>query len=70
MKKEFITNDEYLPLAEKLWTFITEQYPQEPTAQEFAVVIGALEAVKFGITKTLEEQGHRFMVMHQNENPQ
>jgi hypothetical protein len=70
MKKTMVTKETYMPLAEKIWGFIASQYQKEPSPEEFAVILGAIEAVKFGITKTLDGGGHRFMVMHQNENPQ
>ena len=56
MKKTSVTNEQYLPLANKLWDFISSQYEKEPTPEEFAVIIGALKAVEFGITKMLEEK--------------
>lgn len=70
MKQSMITKEEYMPLAEKLWEFISSQYVKEPTPHDFAVILGAVEAVKFGITATLEKGGNQFMIMHENKNPQ
>lgn len=69
MKKEFITNDSYLPMAKKIWGFISSHFEQEPSVNELASIIGSLEAVKFGINKTLKEMGHEIIILP-NENEQ
>jgi len=57
------TKEQYGDLAEEILGFICGKYPGEPSPQEWAIILGAIEAVRYGIKKTLEERGHKIFEM-------
>jgi hypothetical protein len=66
-KKSVIRSHQYIPLAEKLWEFLTTHYSNEPTPEQYTIIIGALEAVKLGILGRIKEQGQKVVVVHNKE---
>lgn len=70
MKKEMITKEMYLPLAEKVMELMLKEYPTNPSAHDFGVMLGALAAVKFGIDETLKDYGHTYSQLEMDDKEQ
>lgn len=58
----FTTREQYLPLANEIWELISSKFPN-PSVSDFGVMIGAMEAVKFGVRKVMKERGIRMEIM-------
>lgn len=65
-QKIMITKEQYLPLANKIFGFINTLYFKEPTLEQYGIILGALEAIKFGINEQLKSKKTSSLILHES----